>query len=220
MNEPDCTIRTLVDDLTPTGGPIRSGRIALLWWITAMIATGIVMAVVQPFRPGFVEQLLTTPRFAFEIGLGLVVSAALSHAAFQLGIPDIRSPWRRARGPLVLLAAWLGLFAIAIFSPVLEPSRAGHRPMCYLEILLYAFPLTLAGLVIVRRWLPLGTATVGAWLGLAAGLIPASLMQIACMHEPIHAITWHLLPTLGTAAIGAMLGARLLRPVSGARPLS
>jgi len=212
MNEPDRTIRTLVDDLTPTGGPVRSGRTALLWWIAAMIATGIVMAVVQPFRPGFVDQLLTTPRFAFEIGLGLVVSAAMAQAAFRLGIPDNRSPWRRARGPLVLLAIWLGLFAIAIFSPELEPSKAGHRPMCYLEILLYAFPSTLAGLFIVRRWLPLEAATVGAWMGLAAGLVPAFLMQLACMFEPMHVITWHLLPILGTAAVGAWLAPRLLKP--------
>jgi len=214
MSEPDSTIRSLVDDLTPTGGPTRSGRTALLWWIAAMIATGVIMALVQPFRPGFVEQVFTAPRFAFEIGLGLVVCAGMAHAAFQLGIPDIRSPWRRARGPLILLTIWLGLFAFALFSPVLAPSMAGKRPLCYLEILLYAFPLTLAGLIIVRRWLPLNAVTTGAWMGFAAGLIPAYLMQLACMHAPLHNIAWHLVPTLGTTAIGALLGSRLLKLVS------
>jgi len=211
MSEPDSTIRSLVDDLTPTGGPTHSGRTAVAWWITAMLVTGVVMALVQPFRPGFVEQLFTTPRFAFEISLGLIVCAGMAHAAFQLGIPDIRSPWRRARGPLVLLAIWLGLFTIALFAPELEPSMAGYRPMCYLEILIYALPLTFAGLLIVRRWLPLNAAGTGAWMGFAAGLIPAYLMQLACMHEPMHNITWHLLPVLGTAVIGAVLGSRVLR---------
>jgi hypothetical protein len=31
------------------------------------------------------------------------------------------------------------------------------------------------------------------------------------MHGPIHNIAWHLLPTLGAAAIGALLGFWLLR---------
>ncbi len=214
MNKPDNTIRSLVDDLTPTGGPIHSGRTALLWWSVAMLVTGIVMMLVQPFRPGFVEQLLSTPRFAFELGLGLLVCAGMAYAAFQLGIPDIRSPWRRARSVLVLLLIWLSLFAIALFTPELEPSMAGYRQKCYLEVLLYAFPLTLAGLIIVRRWLPLNPAGVGAWIGFAAGLIPAWLMQMACMHAPMHNILWHLMPTVATAAIGAVLGSRMLKSVS------
>jgi hypothetical protein len=211
MSEPDNTIRTLVDDLTPIGKPTHSGRSALLWLSLAMLATGGTMALIQPFRPGFVEQFLTTPRFAVEIILGLIVCAGLAYAAFQLGIPDIRSPWRRARVPLLLLTIWLALFAIAIFAPVFAPSMAGKRPLCYLEVIIYAAPLSLAGLLLIRRMLPLEPVTVGAWMGFAAGLIPAFLMQLACMHGPIHNIAWHLLPTLGAAAIGALLGFWLLR---------
>lgn len=211
MSEPDSTIRTLVDDLTPTGRPFNSGRSAMVWWLLAMLVTGGVMALIQPFRPGFVGQLISTPRFALESTLGLLVCAGIAHAAFALGIPDLRSPWRRARVPLMLLAIWLGLFGFAVFAPVFAPSMVGKRPLCNVEVLVYAIPLTIAGLMIIRRMLPLAAATTGAWMGFAAGLIPAYLMQLACMHEAWHNIYFHLLPTIGTAVVGALLGHWLLR---------
>lgn len=211
MSKLDSTIHTLVDDLTPTGRPSRPGRSALLWWLVAMLGTAAVMALVLPFRPGFIEQLISTPRFAVESILGLVVCAGIAWAAFALGIPDIRSPWRRARVPLALLAIWVGLFGYALFVPVFAPSMVGKRPICYLEVLIYAAPLTIAGLIVIRRMLPLNAATTGAWMGFAAGLIPAFLMQLACMHEAHHNIYFHLAPTLGAAVIGSVLGCWLLR---------
>lgn len=211
MSKTDNTIRTLIDDLAPTGQPSNAGRSALAWWLPAMIVTSAVMALIQPFRPGFVEQLVSSPRFAFESILGFVVCAGIARVAFALGIPDVRSPWRRARGPLILLTIWLGLFGFALIAPVFAPSMAGKRPLCNFEVLLYAAPLTVAGLIVIRRMLPLNAATTGAWMGFAAGLIPAYLMQLACMHEPWHNIAFHLLPTVGTALLGALLGYWLLR---------
>lgn len=211
MSEPDSTIRTLVDDLTPVGRPPDVSRYSATWWLLALIATGGVMALIAPFRPGVIDQLIASPRFAFESILGLVVTAGFAHAAFGLGIPDVRNPWQRARVALVLLAIWLALFGIATVAPVLEPSMLGKRPLCNLEVLLYAVPLTVAGIIVIRRMMPLDPAKTGAWMGFAAGLIPAWLMQIACMHEPWHIIKFHLAPTIGAALLGALLGYWLLR---------
>ncbi|MGI9341999.1 MAG: NrsF family protein [Gammaproteobacteria bacterium] len=211
MSKLDRTIENLVDDLTPTGRPSRPGRSALAWWLLAMLSTAAVMALIQPFRPGFVGQLTATPRFALETILGVIACFGMAWTAFALGVPDVRSPWRRARVPLVLLAIWFGLFGVALLAPVLTPSMAGKRPHCALEVLLYAAPLTLAGLMMIRRMLPLHAASTGAWTGFAAGLIPAFLMQLACMHEPLHIIKLHLAPTAGAAMVGAVLGYRLLR---------
>lgn len=206
MSKLDHTIHTLVDDLTPTGRPSRPGRSALAWWLVAMLGTAAVMTLVQPFRPGVVGQLIVTPRFALETLLGVVVCFAMAWAAFALGVPDVRSPWRRARVPLVLVAIWFGLFGYALVAPVFAPSMVGKRPLCNVEVVIYAVPLTVAGLMIVRRMLPLGAATTGAWMGFAAGLIPAFLMQLACMHEARHNLYFHLAPTVATAVVGALLG--------------
>ncbi len=183
----------------------------MAWCCVALLAIGGVMALIQPFRPGLGGQLISVPRFAFEALLGLLVCAGISRAAFAIGIPDVRSQWRRARAALMLLALWLALFALAVIAPVLEPSMADKRPLCHLEILIYAAPLTIVGLLLMRRLLPLEPAKAGAWMGFAAGLIPAYLMQLACMHEPWHNLTWHLLPTLGAAGVGSLLGYWLLR---------
>jgi len=211
MSKLDSTIHTLVDDLTPTGPPSRPGLSALAWWLVAMGGTAAVMAGVQPFRPGFVGQLIATPRFTIETILGVVACFAMAWAAFALGIPDVRSPWRRARVPLVLLTVWFALFGAALLAPVLTPSMAGKRPHCVLEVVLYAAPLTVAGLIVMRRMLPLNAASTGAWMGFAAGLIPAFLMQLACMHEPLHIIKLHLAPTVGAAVVGSLFGWWLLR---------
>lgn len=211
MSKLDRTIEYLVDDLTPTGRPSRPGRSALAWWLMAMLCTAAVMALIQPFRPGFVTQLIATPRFALETLLGVVVCFGIAWTAFALGVPDVRSPWRRARVPLVLLVIWFALFGVALLAPVLPPSMAGKRPHCALEVLVYAAPLTIIGLIMIRRMLPLHAASTGAWMGFAAGLIPAFLMQLACMHEPWHIIQLHLAPTFGAAMVGAALGYGLLR---------
>lgn len=211
MSKLDRTIENLVDDLTPTGRPSRPGRSALAWWLMATLGTAAVMALMQPFRPGFVGQLIATPRFALETLLGVMACFGMAWAAFALGVPDVRSPWRRARVPLVLVTIWFALFGIALLAPVLPPSMAGKREHCMLEVLIYAAPLTIVGLVVIRRMLPLNAASTGAWMGFAAGLIPAFLMQLACMHEPLHIIKLHLAPTVGAAAVGAVLGWWLLR---------
>ena len=182
----------------------------MTWLVVSLLLTAAVMALVAPFRPGFIEQMLTTPRFSIESLLGIIVCVAIARAAFEMGIPDIRSEWRRARVALGLLAIWLALFVIATVAPVLPPSMLGKRGLCNLEVIIYAIPLTTAGILLIRRMMPLRTSMTGAWTGFAAGLIPAYLMQLACMHEPWHNIIYHLLPTVGAALIGALLGRLLL----------
>ena len=61
--------------------------------------------------------------------------------------------------------------------------------------------------------------TAGAWMGCAAGLVPAYLMQFACMHEAWHIISHHLFPIAGSILLGALMGYMMLRsrPESGIR---
>ena len=54
-------------------------------------------------------------------------------------------------------------------------------------------------------------ARAGALLGLAAGSLPALMMQIACMYSPEHILAFHIGPALAVAGAGAALGAWLMR---------
>lgn len=211
MNETTRVIDELVGDLKPTGPPPNVFRLGLYWSVSAIVLTAVLMMLIAPFRPGFVDQLMASPRFVFESVLGLLVCVGIAHAAFALGIPDSRSHWWRARLNIAILGLWIALFVVALFEPIFAPSMVGKRPLCNLEVLLYSIPLSLSGLVVLRRMLPLSPIADGAWVGVAAGLIPAYLMQFACMHEPWHIVYHHLAPIVGSALIGAPLGYLLLR---------
>jgi uncharacterized membrane protein YdbT with pleckstrin-like domain len=54
--------------------------------------------------------------------------------------------------------------------------------------------------------MPLWPRATAAAAGAAAAAIPAILMQLACMYDPLHALSYHLTPVLMVAALGALAG--------------
>ena len=52
-------------------------------------------------------------------------------------------------------------------------------------------------------------------LGLAAGMLPALYMQLACMYEPTHILSMHILPGLLMVLAGAAIALLWRRPSSG-----
>ena len=69
-----------------------------------------------------------------------------------------------------------------------------------------ALPI-LAALFIARRLYPLHYRRTAMLLALAAGMIPALFMQIACMYDPSHILLLHVLPGLSMALVAAALAA-------------
>ena len=203
-------IDELVDSLEPK--PARpTGALATGWWLLAMAVTITGMAITDPFRHGFEDQLLSAPRFALETIIALVVSAVLMRAAFELAVPDARRQRLHVCVAASVGVLWLGLFAITFVAPVLEPSMLGKRETCYLEVMYYGIPLTLICIALQRRLYVLSPLRSGFLAGIASGAIPGLLMQLACMHEPWHIATHHLAPIAVTAGVGAGLGWLLLR---------
>jgi acyl-CoA synthetase (NDP forming) len=76
---------------------------------------------------------------------------------------------------------------------------------------LFEIPPLLAGLWLARRRYVLRSSRAGALIGLAAGMMPALFMQLACMYEPSHIMTFHIVPGLAIAIPAALAGAWLLR---------
>lgn len=87
----------------------------------------------------------------------------------------------------------------------------GKRALCYLEVLLLSLPPLVIGLALCRSLYPLRGWATGALLGAAAGMIPGIVMQMACMYIVPHGLTHHVLPIAGSVAVGAALGALVLR---------
>jgi hypothetical protein len=139
--------------------------------------------------------------------LGVAAILWISLLAFRSTVPAALSKQFTVTG-MVLLVLWLTQYVIGIFNPAIEPSTLGYRHHCYLETMVYALPVILAGLYYVRWYYPLRPLRTAMTIGLVAGMLPALYMQFACMYDPIHILAFHILPGLSMVAVGAVIAAK------------
>lgn len=90
---------------------------------------------------------------------------------------------------------------------------AGKRAHCAIEAFLYSMPPTLCALWLQQRRYALRPVRALVKSAVAAGLLGALVMQVACMYEPAHILKFHVLPVVllvaGVAAV-FQLAKRLL----------
>lgn len=186
-------IARLAANVQPVGRPVPPSRVAILWWIsTCVLVTGIAV-LVRPLRPGALADATTHVQFLLESGLGLLAAAVLAAFAFGDCIPANTKRSTLIVG-LVLAAAWVMAYVIGLDYPALAPSMAGKRAHCFLETMVYGVPPALAGIYLTRRYYVLAPVRTTALITLAATMVPALLMQFACMYDPAHILSHHILP--------------------------
>ncbi|MGR8918129.1 MAG: NrsF family protein [Gammaproteobacteria bacterium] len=210
-NRRDALIRELGDDLTPVSRPGRVGALVALWLCVAFVLTAAALGLTGELRPGALGDLGRHPRFLLESVVGLLAVAALAGGGLGLAVPAPGAVVRRAAVPLALLAAWAGFYVLGLADPALPQSMAGKRAGCWYETALFGLPALGLGLLLARRLYPLHGAWTGTLIGLAAGAVPALMMQFACMYVPQHILMHHLLPGLLLGPVGALGGWLLLR---------
>lgn len=206
-------IANLSRDLAPVEPPSNLNRLAMAWFALSAIYVILITHMFGPIRPGALTQLVTVPRFLLETTLGAAAVLWISLLAFRSSVPAALSKRFVVTG-IVLLALWLAQYVIGLFSPALKPSALGERPHCWLETMLYAVPVILAGLYFVRRFYPLHPVRTAMSIGLVAGMLPALYMQVACMYDPVHILLFHILPGLAMVGVGAGVAA-IWRPRYG-----
>ncbi len=207
----DDTVKRLAAELEPVKSTLSTRLQSGIWWLAAVAISVAAMLYRAPFRPGVWEQLLSTPRFALETVLGVLATMLLARAAFELSVPDSRRQRTYLSLAIGVVVLWLAQFGIGFVDPALPPSMLGKRHECYNEALLISTPLTVAFVLAMRRLFVLQPIKSGCIAGLAAGTIPAVLMQLACMHEPWHNVSHHIAPVFAAGAAGGILGVLLLR---------
>ncbi|MFZ5720552.1 MAG: NrsF family protein [Pseudomonadota bacterium] len=89
----------------------------------------------------------------------------------------------------------------------------GHSwRQCPVRILLISAPLLVAGLLAMRRLAPTRPTTAGLAVGLAAGGLGATVYGLHCTESTAAFLaTWYVLGMAAVGALGALIGARLLR---------
>ena len=206
MNNHDELIASLSRDLAPVSRAPNVNRLAMAWFLSSAAYVVVMTHLLGPIRPGAFSQLVSEPRFLLESLLGLLAIAWASLVAFRAAVPAALTR-RFATLGLVLMSLWLAQYVFGLINPALEPSTLGKRGHCYLETMVYALPPILIALFLVRRLYPLRYIRTSMSIGLAAGMLPALYMQLACMYEPSHILTLHVLPGLAMALIGAAVAA-------------
>ena len=86
-----------------------------------------------------------------------------------------------------------------------EASAAGARHACWLEVLLYGGLALIALLLMARRAMLRFSPLAACVFGLVAGLVPAALMQLACMYHPYHGLVCHFGPVLILVVLSLLL---------------
>jgi hypothetical protein len=152
--------------------------------------------------------------YAFEVTFFAAAATLAATLALRAAIPG-----RRAGGRQAVLAIVLVLIGTALVT-VAEPMRVGYPLGEFLRVglgcaretcLLAALPW-IALWRAVKRGAPMRAAAAGALTGAAAMLFAFALMRIGCsIDEPLHVVTWHLLPGLVLIALSALAGALWLR---------
>ena len=195
MSKHDKTIDALVEDLAPVKVAPRPERLAMLWLLASFVwGVGVTVAI-GSLRPGALQQLVDHPRFLAEVAFGLIGIFAVIFAVLRSATPGagVRSVAWVAAGALGL---WLGNILLGFAVPTLDSGMLGKRPHCFSETLLYALPPFVVGAVLLRRLYPLRPIASLVGAGLASGLLPAWIMQLACMYDTTHILTHHVLPGL------------------------
>ena len=198
----DELIQSLKEGLTAVGTPLPIGRVAVLWLLLSSAYVLTLGAALGPFRAGFADQLVGSARFALEMLMGFGAAACFLHAALAESVPGTDSRWSRWSG-WALSIGWLSQFLVGFEFPAIDPSMHGKRELCAWEAYLYSVPPLLALVWLQRKRFMLEPVRAIFHGALAAGLIPALMMQIACMYEPGHILKFHVLPVgiLATAAL-------------------
>lgn len=213
MTEHSGLIDSLVTDL-PAVKPVRRIHArACAWLVLTLLVVAVGGLASGPLRPGLGAQLLGSPQFLIESLLGIAGAVMAGIAAFRAAVPGALDR-RFATATLLVVGGWAVCFAIGLVHPALEPSMLGKRALCVWETPLLALLPLLAGIAWQRRLYPLSPGYAGMLPGLAAGVLAAVFMQFACMYEPVHVLSFHMLPGLAVALAGgalAVLYARLRR---------
>jgi hypothetical protein len=169
----------------------------------------------------------------FVLSLGLFAAAPVSVAIFFLGLgvrPDMISamaiglhlsrPEASLRGWAWLLLIPAGLLVGGIACEMVMPQRlpmmtrlmGTNSRVCLTAIPLMSLPLLAGALVGLRHGAPTRPAITGAIAGLLSAGLSATLYASHCSDDsPLFVAMWYTISTALVAAIGAALGAKVLR---------
>jgi hypothetical protein len=204
-------IRALAEDNTSLPATIAQRFVGFV--LLGGLAAGCMFALVLTPRPDL-GAVIATPRVSFKFLIVLTLIGAAGTAAYRMTRPEARSSLRSALAPTsALLAFGVAAELIALPRAAWQTSLIGSNALTCLALvpLLSLPPLgcILAGL---RYGAPSHPRLSGTAAGLLAGGIGAALYAMHCPDDsPLFVAAWYGLSIACVAALGAAVGAKVLR---------
>lgn len=206
-------IDALATDAPAEPADFLSRRVALAVGAGALVAFAILMA-----WWGLRHDLAQAARSAFfwiKLGYGAAFAVAGAALVDRYGRPGgaAGSRWMLVAAPVVVLAAIALAVSVGVAPDQLRRDWLGHSwSVCALHILALAAPVFVAALWAFRRLAPTRLRLAGFAAGLMAGGAGAAVYGLACTENTaLFVLSWYTLGIAACAAVGALLGPRLLR---------
>ena len=210
--ETDQLIRSLAADNAQRGVPV--GIILLLALMAATPISTAMLLLGIGLRP---DIMLAMRNPFFDLKFVVTMALAISAATVSL---HLSRPEASLQGWGWLLIAPVVVVAGGIVSEMMLPQRlpmltrlVGHNWMlCMSAIPVLSLPILAAAMVGLRHGAPARPALAGAIAGLLSAGAAATLYAAHCTDDsPLFVATWYTLATALVAALGALIGARVLK---------
>jgi hypothetical protein len=209
----DDFIAMLANEAPPVDRRAPGRRFALALLLGFAAAT-LLMAAGLGLRPDLADAI-HLPMFWLRIGFATCIGIAALWLTLRLSRPGLRIGARWASLAAPVAVAWVGMAVVLAHAPT--DARValllGHTwRVCPILIALLSTPTFLAMLWAVRGMAPVRPRVTGAAVGVLAG---ATATVAYCLHcpemSPAFWSTWYPLGMAIPAAIGALIGPRVLR---------
>jgi hypothetical protein len=204
-------IGLLAHDQTRQPSPARALALGM---IPGVLLAGALFALVSGIRPD-VGAALATPRFMFKLIANLALLIASTGLVLRLALPGGRSgSWSMAFFALIAaLLVGVGIELVLLPRGQWWVAAHGHNSMwCLTVIPMLAIAPLLTALQALRSAAPERPAVAGAVAGLVASGVASTLYGMHCTDDsPLFVALWYPLAIALVAAVGAVLGNRVLR---------
>jgi hypothetical protein len=173
------------------------------------------MQLIVGIRADMTQQLSRGP-YLIEIVLLAAVTLSSIMAAILAMYPDAYQRPRLLKIPYATLALLLLFIGIQLLMPhdarMVMPGPHVHNVECSMAIAAIAMIPSALIFALLRKGASVHPLQAGLFAALAASGISCLTLRIAEANDSlIHLITWHYLPILLFAALGALIGKRLFR---------
>jgi hypothetical protein len=210
--ETDQLIRTLAADSSRPARPVS--LVLALALLAAMPVSLAMLFAGLGVRPD-VMRAMHNPFFDLKFAVTLALAISAVGVALHLSRPEAS-----LRGWAWLLLIPAGLLVGGIASEMMLPQNlpmmtrliGSNSRVCLTAVPLMSMPLLAAALIGLRHGAPTRPAVSGAIAGLLSAGLAATLYASHCTDDsPLFVATWYTIATALVAAIGAAIGARVLR---------